>query len=58
MDKPEVKYSLFQKLFYAIVGFPPRPQPLSDEAWDKWKDRFNKPEYDWKHHAGKSGQDN
>lgn len=54
-DDTQRKLSFFQKLIYFIIGFPPRPRPLSDEAWEKWKNRFKQPEYDWTHHSGKNG---
>jgi hypothetical protein len=53
---PPQKFSLFQKIVYTLFGYPPRPQPLSDDVWDKWKARYDAEDYDFSKHSGKTGK--
>ena len=45
------RFPLYRRVFYWIVGYPPMYQLLSEESWERWKDRFNGAEYDWQNHS-------
>jgi hypothetical protein len=49
------KFPWYMRIVYTLIGYPPMHPPVTDQEWKSWDNRFNAPEYDWRHHTGVDG---